>query len=361
MTETTLVNLILTFRVLLVGGVLLILPRITRKGLLFGAYVGEATADQDVARRLLGGWYAGCAILMALSLLIGLGISLAGRPVAGNLTGTAVLLLGALGLYLRVHFRAQDLAPPAAALQAAQATASLERSEPKGVGLAKFSLALCVPTAIATFAYAMSHYGDMDTRAFVVILFVPSVNLVFSPFIALFALLTTTAKRSLRGGSGGHSVAAQDAFRATMSNVLSWTAILTCLFMALFSVQIFRLVLSENRSLGEWIWWAAGIMLVLLLGNLIRIIKGYGQGGALQESGGIEAPLTNGLADNTHWVWGLFYVDRDDPSIMVEKRFGIGHTLNYGNRKATLIAVTFLVLFLALIALTVFGVTIAGS
>ncbi len=119
MSEAAVINLFLTVRVCVVGGILLVLPSITRKGLLFGAYVGEAFTDRDEARRLLGSWYLGCVILMAMSLLVGLGISfLAGRPVAGNLTGTAFLLLGALGLYLRFHSRARGLTPPLAALQA---------------------------------------------------------------------------------------------------------------------------------------------------------------------------------------------------------------------------------------------------
>ncbi len=31
------------------------------------------------------------------------------------------------------------------------------------------------------------------------------------------------------------------------------------------------------------------------------------------ERGSADAPLTNGLADNEHWVWGLFFFDRNDP------------------------------------------------
>ena len=32
------------------------------------------------------------------------------------------------------------------------------------------------------------------------------------------------------------------------------------------------------------------------------------------------------------WKWGIFYVNRDDPKIFVPKRYGIGYTLNFGNR-----------------------------
>jgi len=34
-----------------------------------------------------------------------------------------------------------------------------------------------------------------------------------------------------------------------------------------------------------------------------------------------------GLADNAHWIWGFFHVNKEDPSIMVEKRFGVGYTI----------------------------------
>ena len=56
----------------------------------------------------------------------------------------------------------------------------------------------------------------------------------------------------------------------------------------------------------------------------------------------------------------MFYVDRDDPSIMVEHRFGIGYTLNYGNPTAILTLASFVALWLALIAVAVIG-TLAGG
>jgi uncharacterized membrane protein len=176
-----------------------------------------------------------------------------------------------------------------------------------------------------------------------------------TPFLALLGLLTASAKRSIRGGSGGRSVEAQDAFRAAMAKLFSWTALLVCAVMTLLSVQIVRLGLSKNGSLGVWIFWAAGIVVVFIFANLVRIMRGYGQGGALLEKATVDAPLTDGLADNARWVLGMFYVDRDDPSIMVEKRFGIGYTLNYGNRMAVLIVVTFVVLALSVTAFVLIG------
>jgi uncharacterized membrane protein len=36
-------------------------------------------------------------------------------------------------------------------------------------------------------------------------------------------------------------------------------------------------------------------------------------------------------ADDSYWKMGAFYFNKDDPSIFVEKRFGIGYTLNFAN------------------------------
>ena len=367
MSEAAFVNMFTLIRVLLVGGILLILPKVTRKGLMFGAYVGEEIADGDAARELLRRWYFGCLGIMATALVVGFGISLAGHPVAGNFTATGILLLAALGLYLRMYYAARALAPPATARQAEQAVATLQEGEPKGAALAKVALGLCILAALATIVYATAGYDAMADRiptkfapsgepiawsakSVVSVMITPTLNLVVSPFFALLALLTSRAKRSVRGGSGGRSAEAQDAFRAAVSNLLSFTSLFLCALMTVLSVQIVRVGLQEIQSIGMGFVWISIAMIVFMSAALIRLITKYGQGGALIEEGSAEAPLTNGLADNTHWVWGVFYVNKDDPSIMVEKRFGIGYTINFGNKAAVVMMATFLVLILGLSA-----------
>ncbi len=53
--------------------------------------------------------------------------------------------------------------------------------------------------------------------------------------------------------------------------------------------------------------------------------------------------------DDRFWVLGMLYVNRDDPALLVNKRFGIGRTLNFGNPIAWVIA-------LGLIAFIVFRI-----
>ncbi len=358
MTETMFVNLFLTVRVLIVGGFLFILPHIIRKGLLFGVYVGEEVAAGNAGRQVIRSWRRGCVFVMLLSLCVGYSISLAGRPITGNLTGTAVLLCSALVLYLYVYSRARKLVSPQATLQARKAVASLEKRNPKEANFAKLTLAVCLIAGLANIAYAAASYRTMpglDGKSIIPFLFFPGLTLVISTFFALLALLTAGAKRALRDGPDSRSLEAQNAFRELNVKAISWMAMLICAFLTLLSVQIIRVRLGEIESLGIGVWWVAGAIVVCGGAFVIRIIKGYGQGGSFREHGSVQTPLTGSLANNEHWLLGLFYFDRDDPSMMIEKRFGFGYGINYGNRNAVLIVVTFLALLAGLIMLAVLG------
>src|ERR1022692_1177412 len=62
----------------------------------------------------------------------------------------------------------------------------------------------------------------------------------------------------------------------------------------------------------------------------VSLMRG-GQGGSHATVTAGTAPVGDRTPDAC-WKWGVFYVNPADPSILVEKRFGIGYTLNFGNR-----------------------------
>jgi uncharacterized membrane protein len=42
--------------------------------------------------------------------------------------------------------------------------------------------------------------------------------------------------------------------------------------------------------------------------------------------------------DDRYWRGGLFYINREDPALMVPRRFGLGWTLNFGNPTTAMLA-----------------------
>ncbi|MFY9689896.1 MAG: DUF5808 domain-containing protein, partial [Candidatus Acidiferrales bacterium] len=65
-----------------------------------------------------------------------------------------------------------------------------------------------------------------------------------------------------------------------------------------------------------------------------------------------DAHALNLVGDGTldeHWKMGVLYFNPADPALFVEKRFGIGYTLNFGHASSLLIIALVLVLPLALL------------
>ncbi|MGW8266476.1 MAG: DUF5808 domain-containing protein [Longimicrobiales bacterium] len=372
--EAAVVMAFFTFRVFLVGGIMYAFPRIARKGLLFGAYLGEEQAGSDTRRQLLREWDTGSALIMLGALLVGWSIGLTGRWVTGNLIGSGVLLLPFVPLYFRMHGRARAVAPVHATPRAETSAASLEVDKARGEGFAVLALIVSVVASLALLGYAAVAFlnmpdriptltnfrgqqGELTEKSLASVVLIPSFNLVLAPFFAVMALLIAQSKRSVRGGSGGRSLQAQETFRVAMSHLSAGTGLGLCLFATVVSLDMIRVWQGGADSLGGGIIGGVAVAMMLYMGiSLIRIMR-LGQGGANLESGSPEAPLTGGLADNARWIFGIWYVDATDPSILVEARWGIGYTMNLGNRVVQVLLAVFLV---ALLGLTVLTLAAAG-
>jgi uncharacterized membrane protein len=167
------------------------------------------------------------------------------------------------------------------------------------------------------------------------------------------AWLTAHAKRALRRSAVEASLHAQMRFRAAMTRFLCAVAWLAVGMLTLISVFSVRVGLGEAKGLPFLVNVLGILVGVFAVGGSIYIALRYGQGGARLEKARADTPLTNGLANDRNWVLGMFYVNRDDPSFLVERRFGLGYTLNFGNRKAVVLLAGFIGLILVLTAVAI--------
>ena len=100
------------------------------------------------------------------------------------------------------------------------------------------------------------------------------------------------------------------------------------------------------------------ILLVSLaaLAVLVVALMRIGQGGSRTVNAAEQPEKPVGDRSEDHfWKAGLFYVNSNDPAIFVEKRFGIGYTLNFGHRwvRGALVVI-------ALLVALYFGITALG-
>jgi uncharacterized membrane protein len=55
-----------------------------------------------------------------------------------------------------------------------------------------------------------------------------------------------------------------------------------------------------------------------------------------------------------YWKWVTFYVNAGDPALFVKKRYGVGYTLNFGNRWSWLLLGLILVAIILPLSVPVF-------
>ncbi len=355
---------LLFLQVVIVGGSLLIQPYVTRRGLLFGVYVGEERWGGDQARAITRQWMTGMlagmagGVVLAL-LMVTLGL---GPEPAGLLVSVLVLLLTSYGVYLRAYFRAKTLA--VAGVPAAAAALVVDRPSSLVLPLASLTIAACCG-AVAV-AYAWVHYADMPAivpthfgpsgqpdawspRSFWSVMLMPVVTVLIPVSLGVMACLTARAKRAIRRADGGVSLEAQMTFRRYTASYLSGVVILISLMLTGIAIFSVRTAIGIGHGIPNWMMGFVILIVVYAVGGGLFLAIRLGQGGSRLERQVAGAPLTNGVADNRVWYLGGFYVNRDDPSIFVEKRFGIGYTVNFGNPKAVALVVVFLAIVLTIV------------
>jgi uncharacterized membrane protein len=99
--------------------------------------------------------------------------------------------------------------------------------------------------------------------------------------------------------------------------------------------------LLQAPVLAMKVW---SVVRIVTIAAFVITLMRAGQGGArLAESG--QGPIGDRTAD-TRWIGGLLYFNPTDPAVLVERRMGIGWTMNFGNPWSwlTLLAVAAIVI-----------------
>lgn len=124
--------------------------------------------------------------------------------------------------------------------------------------------------------------------------------------------------------------------------------ITTILMTLLFSFSQFTFIYPSLRTYDDMVIMTV-IGFILIGSILLAFISG--QGGSRIKIDGKKDTTRIELDEDKHWKLGQFYVNKDDPSIFVEKRFGIGWTNNWAHPISWILVISLIVLPLVIIFL----------
>lgn len=130
----------------------------------------------------------------------------------------------------------------------------------------------------------------------------------------------------------------------------SWFLFATVLLMTLL-FSFLQLATIHNMIGNPTLLFALpfGFLIIIFAMTGVYAFK-VGQSGTRLETNIIDEEVTGitDYDDDQYWKGGLFYINKNDPSIFVEKRFGVGWTLNFGHPIGYLIILAPIILILVI-------------
>ena len=330
--------------VLAAGALMCLMPAVSRPTLQFGVRIPPERAGAPVIRRERRAYYWRTAA-------IGVCCTLVAVTVQSQWPAwlTRIILLPELAASLGCFWAARRKI--AAVKKAENWFAGLRqtvvadtswRTDPPRFPVCWLIPALAIMAATATAgalrypglpAHIVTASGHRVPKAAVSIL-IAAGQLYFTAVYSGLMLIIHRSRPDIEAADPAASALRYRRFLAAMSRALLTMAALADLALLLIALpdwQVYRLS-GIGRALPV-LPFAAG---VLLLGT---VAARTGQGGSRLNGNvrGLALAAGTDRDDDRFWKAGLFYVNRDDPALMVGARFGVGWMLNFGNPVAWLL------------------------
>ncbi|WP_075620289.1 DUF1648 domain-containing protein [Paenisporosarcina indica] len=157
----------------------------------------------------------------------------------------------------------------------------------------------------------------------------PLMVLIIQSMLLFFNALMKQSGAKIQVRSKKRSREQQLAFRKYSSWLLFLVLITITLLMGYLQLTIIH---GELFSSSYTMFATLAFVLVIFGATMFYTFK-VGQSGSRLEMVQLDEPIDGviDIDDDRHWKFGLFYVNKEDPSLMVEKRFGVGWTMNFGH------------------------------
>lgn len=351
--------------ILLIGFVCLLTPALTPKTVQFGVRIpAERVGDAAItsARR---GYRIGTTTVTAVACLTAYFVA---AGTAARLSGIVVELVGTFAVYLmaRSHVTAAKHAGrwfEGRKQVAVAETALRTRPEPFPWAWALPAVAIVIGTALLG-ALRYSHMPDRlvwhydgsghptsyTDKTFASAFALVGVQIAATALQLTLTWVTFRSKTSL-DAQDPHAAERQRRFIAAMARCLLGLT-------AAIDVTLFFAALAMWDVVGSTGWFPVLLLTPTVLATiaLIAVAVRLGQGGSRirfegQGDDGTGPQNAVNRDDDRLWKAGVFYFNRDDPAVWVQKRFGVGWTVNFAQPAALVFLTGLLAVVVLILAL----------
>lgn len=342
MNESTIGTVMTIFVLGLVTGILAATPYLTRKTECFGVSIPES----DARHPSLVLWRRRYATEVGLLGLVLLGASLGASLVVDMSLWLVVPMLLLLGLdfwrYLVYHAKVKELkAQEGWSLRVDTRLAVPAGEEGRRTHISPWWIILLFLVPIATAGVTVAAYPGLpdmipthfgitgipdafSPKSWSTVMLLP-ITQVFLCLVFLFSLVCISGSRTVVDPQKP-----QESLQRAIHFRRSWGIFLLISgFATLGMFSVMQLVTLGILPQSFISFWLMLVPLGIVVGAIWLSVR-VGQGGSRLPTTSSSSSTISVRDDDRYWKAGCFYVNRDDPAIFVEKRFGIGWTCNFG-------------------------------
>lgn len=341
---------LLSFFILLISSFQAATPYLLRKNIVFGVTIPSGYEEEFQASSFKKRYSLAIAVIglfvFSIFLFVAIKINEPDTQVFAFIVSLSIILIAGSLLYVMFHIqlskRKQRLNLGKGLKQIRIADLSARTNEEM---LPTLLYLLPIFMTVGLFIFSVIHYDQLPNRVPIhwgpngqpdvfreKTWFTAHVN-VYILFIMQCMLLGINyfVKRSGIRLSATHTATSrirQLAFRKYSSWLLFFVSITSTILISFLHLTSFSP--SFNHSV-LMIAAPIGFLVAILLATGLYAVK-IGQGGSRIRL--VEEEAKEGVTDvddDRFWKLGIFYVNLNDPSVFVEKRFGVGWSINYGN------------------------------
>lgn len=204
-----------------------------------------------------------------------------------------------------------------------------------------------LPDLIPTHWNALGQVDGWTKKSHKAILQMPFVQFFMTLLLFFSYKIIGWSKQQINASNPEESKERNIIFRRRWSGYMVIMIILLNLLFTYINLNILQVINTSGKSMMIVTFSVTGLILILS----IYMSLTTGQGGSRIKLKR-EANTSSGLIDrddDKYWKLGnSIYVNKDDPSLFVEKRFGIGWTMNYGRIESIIITILLLVLIIVM-------------
>ncbi|GAA1975490.1 DUF1648 domain-containing protein [Catenulispora subtropica] len=335
--------------IVLIGGLTLLTPLMTPRTVQFGVRIPAERAGDPAVAGARRGYRLG---IVAVTVVAVLAAQFVATGTVARLSGVAIEVAGTFAVYLvaRAHVAAAKHEGRwfEGLKQVAVADTAL-RTRPDrfpwewGLPAAVIVVATVVfgtiryphmPDRLVTHYDFSGHPTSFTDKTFVSAFAPVGVQIAISALIVVLTRVTVRGKATL-DVQDPQAAARHRRFVAVMARCLLLFAAAISLTLALAALTMWDVIGSTGWSLALLV---APVALATI--GLVAVFVRVGQGGSRlhldeTEHAGAAAPSgTVNRDDDSLWKAGVFYFNRDDPAVWIQKRFGVGWTVNWARPAA---------------------------